>query len=74
MNVKRRTPIAFHGRVVEKYESELNSKTYEVGDDIHIIDYFGNKYLVESDIVDIIPKKCVRKVKKNGKKKANIKK
>ena len=64
----------FHAVVVEPFHYELNSKNYNVGDDIFVIDILGDKYFLESDIIDIIPRKNVRRVRKHGKKKNNIKK
>lgn len=64
----------FHAVVVEPFYYELNSKNYNIGDDIFVIDILGDKYFLESDVIDIIPRKNVRKVRKHGKKKINIKK
>lgn len=64
----------FHAVVVKPFYYELNSKNYNVGDDIFVIDVLGDKYFLESDVIDIIPRKNVRRVRKHGKKKNNIKK
>ena len=66
--------VTFHAVVVEPFYYELNSKNYNIGDDIYVIDILGDKYFLESDVIDIIPRKNVRKVRKHGKKKINIKK
>ena len=66
-------PTKFHATVVKSYNNSNNSKQYYIGDSVYVIDVLGDKYLIESDIIDIIPRKNIRKVKRNGKKKVNIK-
>ena len=73
MTVSSFITTKFHATVVKSYNNPNNSKQYYIGDSVYVIDVLGDKYLIESDIIDIIPRKNIRKVKRNGKKKVIIK-